>query len=255
MGHAGIHDADGLSGCCGCACRPDARQLGDGNMTRIYASRIELMSRPSSSTVVAPAFRRSNIPSSLASRARAAAITSSSTSGLMTTMPSVSPTSQSPARNVTSPRAIVPPISPGPLDRPRKRVPTGEDRKFQGCQPVQVANGAVDDERDNTCRLCCRGEDLAPVPTRDVAGHSDGENASARCLRNGGMHGEVVPDRTADSECGTSEACARPHGMDAGIQALAATFAQRRASQREERGGNGRICREMLCHVQYANTS
>jgi hypothetical protein len=55
------------------------------------------------------------------------------------------------------------------------------------------------------------------------------------------MHGEVVPDRTADGECGTGETRTRPHGVDAGMQALATTFAERRASQCEERVGNGRI--------------
>jgi hypothetical protein len=105
-------------------------------LTRIYACRIELTSRPSSSSVVAPALRRSNIASSLASRPRAAATTSSSASGAMTTMPSASPTSQSPVLTVTSPKAIVPPISPGPdLLAPGSACPRAKTGNFRAASP------------------------------------------------------------------------------------------------------------------------
>src|SRR6202012_400248 len=97
---------------------------GGGLCAWCYATLIELMSRLSSSTVVAPAFSRPNIASSLASRARPAATTSSRVFAAMATMPSASPPSQSPVHTVTSPRATVPPISPGPdLFAPGSEVP------------------------------------------------------------------------------------------------------------------------------------
>ena len=182
-------------------------------------------------------------------------MTSLSASGLMATIPSASPTSQSPVCTVTSPTATVPPISPGPdLAAPGRDVPASEDGELHGCKPVQVAHRAVDDERDDACRLRCCGEDLAPIPSRHVARHSDGENAAARRPRHAGMHREVVSDGTADSECRASEARPGPHGVDAGIQPLGAAFAERRAAQLYEYVGNGRVWQRLLCHGHYTNT-
>ena len=212
-------------------------------MTRTYAPRIELMSRPSSSTVVAPAFSRSNIPQFLGLPGPcrrddvikhlgpddhdAVGVCDEPVTGAHRHVPESDGAAYLPRTRLAAPGR----------ECPRAKTGNSMAASLSRSRTVPSMTSAT---MPAACAAVARTSPQYPRETSPATVTARTLPRGARATR--GMHGEVVPDGTADSECRAGEARARPHGVDAGIQALAAAFAERRAAQLQECAGNGGFC-------------
>ena len=190
------------------------------------------VSRSRSCTVVEPSRSAVNMSASFASRADAAATTSSvDPPGTITTP------SRSPDHPVARPDLDVADhgLDPDRADVVLRRAAqhdAGREHREPVClQRVHVANPAIDDETLEPAGLGSGGQHLAPEPPIAVALDLDAEHGPGRSLGHRGVDRQVVDRPAHDGIGGPDQPGSRPHRSDPRRHAVRAGFAQRRGPE------------------------